>query len=563
MRTYAPLAFLVFPLIAGAIQAQTPDRGAFDAKTVAFYSKGYVMYVAMQDIMAQGPLMEKAVTDQPGASQLGDTGEVVKKVFEELKKEAIEKKIINDDLRELFSAGFSMGLMPPAKADSDEPRVLFVVPQNDKLKQFFPLVLERFKKNDKGTKGEIVEVDVGAPTKAVILKDPGAQPPPVVLSQDDFFFVATDPEVLKEALLQAKKTEDGFASTSAYTKGRTMVQSDAAGFMVFSIPEIAKAASASAKVTPENKVNMDRMLNFAQACSALLVQVKAKKEASEILMSLVFDPTNAEFKNIQGYLPSRGLKSPANLGADSAFYLAFLRPGDVVGKMEPGPSRQQIEGQLKSLQGLLQVNLGLQFDADIAPWWGQEMAVAVNMGGGGMPEVAVMVESTNDEAAQKAIDKAVNHLTYTKNQKFQEVKIGDVVVKQALPPPLPPEAAGNPQAQNGPLPALCRIPGFMVLATGTGVLDKILTSKDKLATNPDFQRLGATVNAQTLALAIYFNTRFLDGLPMFNQPVNPQDPQAKNVEQLKKIKEQVGSILIGMGTSTPEILNLSLIFAAP
>jgi hypothetical protein len=299
-----------------------------------------------------------------------------------------------------------MGLMPPEKADSDEPRVLFVVPQNDQLRAFFPLVLERFKKPDeKGPKREIEEVDVGSTVKAVILKDPGATPPPVVLNEQDFFFVATDPKVLKDALEQSKKPAESFASSPAYAKGRAMVQADSAGFMIFSIPEIAKAASASAKVTPENKANMDKMLNFAAATTGLVVQVKAKKEASEILMSLVFDPTNAEFKNIQSFLPSRGLKSPGSLAADTSIFLGFLRPGDVLSKMEPGPARQQIEGQIKSLQGLLQVNLGLQYDADVVPWWGQEIAIGVQMGANGsVPEVAVLMESTNDEAAQKAID---------------------------------------------------------------------------------------------------------------------------------------------------------------
>lgn len=555
MRTFVPLA-LLFPLIAPAIHAQTP---AFDAKIVNYYSKSYVMYVAMRDIMAQGPLMEKAVTEQPGAQQLGDTGEAVKKVFEDLKKEAIDKKIIKDDLRELFSGGFAMGLMPPPKPDSDDPRVLFVVPQTEQLKQFFPLVLERFKKKE--NKRDIEEVDVGASQKAVILKDPGTNPPPVVLSDSEYFFVATDPQVLKDALEQAKKPAESFASSPAYTRSRSMVQPESAGFMVFAIPEIAKVASASAKVPADNKAQMDKMVSFANATVALLVQVEAKKEASEILMSLLFDPTNPEFKNIQGYLPARGLKSPDSIGSDTSFYLGFLRPGDVLSKMEPGPSKQQIEGQLKSLQGLLQVNLGLQYEADIAPWWGQEMAVGVTIPPGAMPEVAVLMETTNDEGAQKAIDKAVNHLTYTKNQKFQEVKIGDVVVKQALPPQLPP---GSPAPPPGaPTPALCRVPGFIVLATGTGILEKVLTSREKLRGHADFKMLGAAVNTQALALAMYFNTKFLDGLPMFNQPVNPQDPQAKNVEQLKKIKEQVGSILIGMGTSSPEILNLSLIFAAP
>jgi len=150
--------------------------------------------------------------------------------------------------------------------------------------------------------------------------------------------------------------------------------------------------------------------------------------------------------------------------------------------------------------------------------------------------------------AAGAMKKIVNHLTYTRNQTFSPTTLGGVEVQVAQPSPDRP----------GLTPAICQIPGFLILATGTGVINEILTSKQSIQGTRGFQQVMMSVDEGRMAFALELKTALLAKLPQYQQAEG--SAQQQGLEALRTLTEKIEAILVAVGMKGEDSMNFSLMF---
>lgn len=536
------LIALIAPVLA---QPATPDRAKnFDAAWTAFFGTEHFAYMAVSDPNIDGPLMHRPLDVASPAGQAAKAANPTGFVGEFV-DEAKKDKIIEKSFTELTPEGFAVAAAPGADIQK-EPAILFVAPKNPKLEKFYGWVIDRYKK--KHGEGSTKELKIEG-FAAVELQKSG-QAKPVLCLSDKALLISNQESQIAAAIRRAKDNKDTLAGTKYYQRGRARVSADAAVFALIDPKPLIDALekSASGPQVEQQKAKLAEARKNFEAIEAMLVQVAAAKDASHVDLSVLLDPKAPQFDKFKAMAASKGVRSASFVSAEIPAYMALIRPKDIFATV-PEQQKAQLEQQMQTLKGQLQVFTGLEFDTDVAPWWGQEIALTLFTPDGAPPEGALIFETSDAKKSQDALDKVVRHVKVSQNREFTEETVAGVTVKTAGPGPQ------GPQPVN---PSVAAAKEFVILGTGANIVKSILDSKTKLNTAPGFIKLAATVPANKLGFTLYLKTDVLVKATA-NPQGGPPPPNSPNA-QFAKLASEVESVVIGLGWPDEESVRLTVLF---
>ena len=534
-------------LLAAAMPALAQAPGAtpgrdFDAGWTTYYGPEYFLYLAVKNPNIDGPMMHRPLDNEPPAQAPGaanNPSRFLREFIDDAKKE----KIVDGHLTELVPEGFAVGVAAGADPKRD-PVVLMVAPKTPKLAKFVDWVAGKYKA--KHGADAVTEIKIeGAPGFKFVKGDPKAQP--VIVVSDTAILMSNVEAAVAPALKRSHDPKDSVAASKYYKRARSRVGADAALFaMVDPMPMLNLIEqSSAATTTPEQaKKVADAKRNF-QAVDSVLMQLSATKQASHFDVSVLLDPGSPAYKNFKLLAGASSVKASSTIGADAPVFLSIIRPTDLNGAIAP-ENREQLTQQLNSVKGMLQVQTGLDFEKDVAPWWGNEIALVLHVPEGAPPEGAVLFETKDPKAAAEAVDKVVRHVGVSQNRTFADQKIGDATLKVAQPPQGMPPTPINP--------TLGLVGNYVALATGPNVIAAALESKAKLAGSPGFERLGAAISPDKLLIVVYLKTDVL----VKAQGQNANSPTGA---QVKKLADEVESVALGLGWPDEETVRLTVLFS--
>lgn len=543
MISLSRCAVLALAIVSTAVAQGAPSAAPgrdFDAGWTAFFGPDHFLYLAVKNPNIDGPLMHRPLDQEPvGPVKQGSPASFFRGFIEDAKKE----KIIEAHFTELVAEGFATGVAASPEPKG-EPAVLMVAPKLAKLTKFTEWVVGKYK--EKHGADSVKELKVEGAPGFKFLKSEKVQPVLVIAEAAVLF--SNYESAIGTALKRAKDAKDTLANAKYYKRGRSRVSADAALFtMIDPMPMLNLIEQSSASPNPDQaKKVADAKRNF-QAVDSVLLQLSAGKEASHFDLSVLLDPASPAYKNFKLLAGTAGVKASGLAGIDTPAFLSIIRPADLTGGVAP-ENREQLTQQLTSFKGMLQVQTGLEFDRDVAPWWGNEIALMLHVPDGAAPEGALLFESKDPKAAGEAVEKVVRHVGVSQNRKFNEQKVGDVTLKVAAPP-----EGGQPSPVN---PTLGIAKNYVVLATGPNVISGALGAQAKLATAPGFQKLSGTIPAEKLLVVVYLKTDVL----VKAQGPNAQAPNGPGA-QIKKLADEVESIAVGLGWPDEESVRLTVLFS--
>ena len=514
----------------------------FDAAWTSFFGPEHFVYLAVKNPNIDGPLMHRPLdTDpnsMPGAAKAGNPAGFLREFVEEAKKE----KIIEANLTELAPDGFAGG-MSAGVDPKKEPAALLVIPRNDKLAKFHDWIVTQYIK--KNGADSIKKVTIEGASGEKFLKSGKAQP--VIVISDKALLLSNQEEEIAHALKRVKDGKDTLATAKYYKRSRSRVGADASMFVsIDPLPLLGMLEQNESSAPEQAKKLADARKNF-QAIDGLLMQLAAEKSASHVDFTVLLDPAAPQYKNFKLLSGTSGVKAAGLVGVAAPALLSVIRPTDVAAGVAP-EHRAQLEQQLQSLKGMLQVQTGLDFEKDVAPWWGSEIALILHVpDGGAPPEGALLFEAKEPKAAQEAVDKVVRHVGVSQNRTFSDRKIGDATIKTAEPP-----QGGAPSPVN---PTLGLAGGYVFLATGPNVVTASLESKTKLTSAPGYAKLAASLPGDKLGLVLYLKTDVL----MKAQGPTPPAPGTPGA-QVRKLADEVDSVVVGLGWPDEESVRLTVLF---
>ena len=533
-------------LLGGALPALAEPVN-FDAAWTSYFGPEYFVYAAIKNPRIDGPLMHSPLDSDPAnvpaAAKANNPMQFMRAFLEDAKKD----KIVEKNYTELVAEGFAMGVA--AAPDQKEPAAaLFVAPKSQQLIKFDDWVIAAYQK--KFGPGSTESVKIEGLTGTKFLKTEGKSQP-VLIVADNVVLLGTQEATVAAALKRAKDKKDTIADAKYYKRSRARVGADAAMFVMINPMPIVALIEQSAKgpkTDEQQKKIADAKQNLA-AVDSVLLTVGADKAASHVEMSIVLDPASPQTKSFKLLAALSGVKAAGFASASTPAFLGIVRPADLTAGVAEA-HRESITQQLTSMKGMLQVQTGLEFDKDVAPWWGSEVGLMLHVpeaGGGAPPEGALVFDSKDPKAAQEAIDKVIRHVGVAQNKTFVDRKVGEFTMKTAEPPP-----GGQPSPVNISL-ALAN--GYVVLGTGPTVIDNALSDKNKLSGTPGYQRINAAITPDKLGLVLYLKTDVL----VKAQAGAPQAPNSPGA-QVRKLAEDVDSIVLGLGWPDDESLRIALVF---
>jgi hypothetical protein len=520
-------------------------RQYFDSAWTEYYGPEYCVYLAVRDPGVEGPLMRRLEADAPaGSARVQDVVAPVQQFLRQARKE----KIVDRHLSELVTAGFAVGVNPgDGKTSADgkrEPGVLFVLPRNDKLARFCGWLVEQYRKDKGADSTAAATVEGFGGTR--FLKSGEAQP--VLVLADKVALLANQESLIADALKRARSPKETLAGTRAYTRVRPKVAQGAAAFLVVDIARLVDLIKGATKNNPENARNFDHARASLEPIAGLLVQVSADKSATHAEMTVAIDPASPGYDKLRKLAPTRGVKAASLVAASTPAFLSLLRPADLAASIQAG-QKEEFADKLLSLKGYLQTQTSLEFDKDVAPWWGQELAIALDAPDDSPPEAALLVESTDAKACQAAVAKVVRHVGVTQNRTFGELQAGDTKFQVAKPG----------QYQTPFNWALGVVSGYAALGTGSRILAAAAGSDKKLSRTEPYKRLVGTFGADRLALAMVLKSDLLVRSLTVPPPGQQPGPPVVNPE-VKRFSEEVESVVLGLGWVDPETVRVTLLF---
>jgi hypothetical protein len=414
------------PAAAASPGSAAPSRD-FDAALTSYFGPEHFIYMAVKDPNIDGPLMHRPLDSDASATAPATAGSNPAQFIRDFLEDAKKEKIVEANFTELAPDGFAVG-MAPGLDSKKEPAALFVAPKNPRLVKFYDWVVSHYQKKNGADSVKTVTIDGVAGTK--FLKNPRGQP--VMVLSENALILSNQEDQIARALKRSKEHKDTIATAKFYKRARSRVGADAAMFVMLDPLPLLTLIEQSAPPGPNREEQVkkiaDARKNF-EAVDALLIQLGAEKAASHVDLSVLLDPASPSYKNFKQLAGLAGVKASSFASAETPAFLAIIRPGDLTAGVAP-ESRPQLLEQLQSINGMLQVQTGLDFDRDVAPWWGNEIALILHTPeGGAPPEGALIFEAKDPKSAQDAVDKVVRHVGVAQNRTFSDRKVGDVTIK--------------------------------------------------------------------------------------------------------------------------------------
>jgi len=531
-----PIAALLLVMLSAPVFAQSRE---FDAAWTSYFGPEFFLFIAVKNPSIDGPLMHRPLEADPGPN--AGPAQFVRSLLEDAKKE----KVIDANFAELVPDGFAVGFAPGADPKKG-PAGLLVAAKNPHLMKFYDWVITHYQQRNGKDSTEPVKIEGFSGTR--FLKNPKG--PATMLIGETAILVSNEESAIARALKRNKEGRDSIAGAKFYKRARNRVNGDAAMFvMADPVPFITLAEQSVTGPNRDDQIKKleDARKNF-EAVDAVLLALSAEKSASRVDFSVLLDPSSAAFKNFKALAVKSGVKAGGFAGADTPLLLALIRPGDITGAVAPG-YRENFANELMKYKGELQAILGLDYDADVAPWWGSEIALMLALPENATPQGALLFEARDAKAAQAACDKVAKFIQVSQNRMFQEMKVGDASFQVAGPPPgLPP---GTPSPLNH---TLGLAGGFAILASGPDIVQAALDAKAKLAGTPAFTRLATAVPAKNTGGLLYLKTDVL--VKMQPGAPTPGSPALK----MKQLADDVDSIAATCGWPDEESVRVTVLF---
>jgi hypothetical protein len=527
----------------------------FDAAWTSYFGSDLAAYVAVRTPNAEGPLIHSDIdskalntVDNPNTPPALTE---MSKVFKEMVEEAKKQKLIKKNLSELVGGGFAIGVGP---GDATAPSAVVICPSSEALVKFEDWTLTRYRKDH----GPDSIKDITIEGVKGIQFEKLEKVKPVVLHDGKVFVFANSADVAGKALVLAKSGKNNVASSKAYQRGRSRVSADA---LAFSIVAPLPMFDLIQKNTPPSPQNTPEKTKEARASmehiDSLVFQVVTGAKKTVMSMTGVLNTTDSAFSKFSKMLPTRSLKAATVVDAGIPAFLDLLRPADLSAILDNAQQQQKatVEANLKSVKGQLQAQTGLEYDKDMAPWWGQEIALAVALPPNSPPEGALLLETTDPKATSAAIEKMVGHITSTQGRKFADKTVGAVTVKAA-------ETVMTPQGPSPVNPVVCTSGNYLILGTSMGIVENILKADaKKLAQTPGFELLASNTGTERTSMVMFVKTDLIAKASQAGGPPGqPGGPPPMN-PQLKQLVEEVESVGISIGFPDGESMQLNLLFA--
>jgi len=548
------LAFV--PASIWAAQRVTPSLGTTEAATnqpsrnpefekgwIHYFSPDYCLYLAVRNPNIEAPLVTKAISpenlakaqEKASGKGMSDLERSVVDFADAAKKE----KIIEKDLTELISLGLGQGVRPGPK--QDEPRFLAVIPKTEKLCRFYEWAITRYRK-EKGPdslKDTIVEglVGVSFPKRE--------KSEPVIVQSDKAFLISNHREEISGAVKQAKGGKNHIGSTATYKRARSRVKPETAGFLLINPIPAWDAFKSSRALNAEQQTKLVEARKSLESLDAVLLQLSGNPKVAHVDLSVLMSPgSNAATRLAQVFKP-RPIKGIDVVSDDIHAFLSLVRPPDVIAALADD-TKEKVSQQLQTLKGTLQMQTGLDYDKDVAPWWGQEFCVAVSLSTN-VPEVALLLESLDPKASQEAITKVVRHLSVTQNREYDERKIGNYTVQVAKP---------GLQPQKVPLnPTLCSMDNMVILASGSAIVESIIRSEKKLGSHPAYAAMKSIIPLDRTMLTFFLRSDLVSKV----KGMRPGGPVSPREEAAQQFIDQVDAVLFDIGSSDADTIQFSVL----
>jgi hypothetical protein len=527
------------PPVSTSAKTDQPSRNMdFEAGWINYFSPDTCVYLAVPAPRIDGPLMRHVLDPEYLAKARekvsGKAMTDLEKIVTEYTDAAKKEKIIEKDMIELFALGFAQGLRPGPK--KDEPGFLVVVTKTDKLRRFYEWAVTRYRaeKGPDSLKDVAVE-GIGGVTFAKLGKNQ-----PVVVQTDKHFLISNRQEEIAQALKLAKLGKDHLGTTKAYKRARIRVNPKAAGFVLVNPIPTLDVLKGNYPLDAEQQTKLSEVRNALESLDAVVLQGSGESKIAQLDLLFILGPGSSAATRLAKSFQPKSLKSIDAVPADIHAFLGLIRPQDPTATLA-GEMKEKVTQQLQTVKGTLQMQTGLDYDKDVAPWWGQEFGVAVSMSTG-VPEVALLFESLDSKASQDAINKVVRHLSVTQNREFDEKKIGNAtirVVKQGAEP------------QKSPLnPALCSVNNLVVLASGPGVVEAIVQSEKKLGNHPGYALVKNLIPVDRTMVTFFLRSDLIAKV----RNMASGGAASPATEATQQLTDQVDSFLVSVGSPDAETI---------
>lgn len=321
-----------------------------------------------------------------------------------------------------------------------------------------------------------------------------------VLVEGSVVLVADHPEDLEQAFKTRTIRMLDLPGSRVYSRLRPLLRPDASAIaIVQSGPELAGLLKHDGTLSQLAEVAGGTVDGYGVALSG-----DARAPVVDLFLGL--NDGSAAYEKLH-------LAERAKFYASHSLALGSVAPGDAQGfvsALQP-PLDAASQKQWDVFKGQLQMQTGLSYDAEIAPWLGPESGVVLRAADE-KPELALLLTTTDAKASRASLDKAVRHLTITQNCTFTRVTHGTVEAQVAA------ERPGNPVT-----PALAVAQGTVVLSTSPSLMKSVATFPLKAAQTGPHERLTRALDKRGTIMVGWLDDALAQRLARMTNSAPPPD----------------------------------------
>ncbi|MBI3893095.1 MAG: DUF3352 domain-containing protein [Candidatus Wallbacteria bacterium] len=532
--------------------AATASAERFDREWAPHFAAGVLAYGAVKNLGFYSPTFggaadPKAIRDFRARIAGQTRGVKFADWLQEINDLLLDRKLVQVSFIELFEEGFAFGVEHEPEQKDSEPEMTLVAPATAKVKAFVEAFEQQASKS-----GEVVRKELAGGKLTTICQ----KARPAALSWwigPKVFVAGSDPARVEAALGRAAKGAGTVATAPGYLQAAGRLDPDAVALLVLNPARMAEnlkaeqpapppAPPAPAGVDPAamaaamaaNAHPQQRVLDTLSNLNTLWAQLVYRDSQSHLDFHLGFDPAGTAFPMLAAGASDKPLASPGLPPVNNPVFVAAALPkGDAVPKGDAAAvEAAESSRQMKVSAAMM---LGLNYEMDVAPWLGREIAATV-LWDVKFPQLAVMIAADDPEACKKAMNRVAAN--FKGKLAFEEKAVGDQKLYVAVQP-------GKPQVT----PAWAVADGFLILATGQQVVEGLLDAPQKLKDSPGFAGLYSVMKSDRLQFAGFLSTDVLERLAEMGAGEPPllqkqlQDACFKNMAPLKSGKLSVSQAI--------------------
>lgn len=451
--------------------------------------------------------------------------------LEDINRSLASKGEVRESFVEIVDGSLALAFGAPSEA-GDPVRALFVVSRGGR---FSKRVMQwaRDQGSEAETRHTTSRLEDGILHE---LQREGRRQPLLILTTESHLLLSGTREVVEAASKAHGSSHDKLSRTPLYRKALAAMSREAAVVAVTD-PSLLRRTARDALSRKSGLVAAQpgTVLQFVESLGA---QLLPGRPVTRVELLALVDTGSPIYPLLETSLPAEDPVAPGVVPAEVPFFMDVLLRLSEESEL-PRDSDEVLKKlrELKAARQALVSLIGLNWNLDIDPWVGNEVALAV-LWDTRLPQVALMVRTRDEEAAAGAIRGVLSNFR-GKVELLEDRLLSHPVTRLKI--------LSMPSLH----PLFATLKGFLVLASGPEIVEGLIDDRPRLADDTAFSTIYSTRGTRRLQVAAHMDPDLL-------RRVEQASPPARTAA-LKPLRESLEAVSFAGGLTHPGVYRATLV----